>query len=79
MPDPPRVVIMPNQLGKCFSLAPTINRRDEAIIELFNPPQHEAATQIGTRIVPIVPIVFVAKSVATAAEPMISAGVSTAK
>ena len=60
VPEPPRIVIMPNQLGRCFSRAPTINRREEAIIDEFKPPQHEAATQIGTKIVPVVPIVFVA-------------------
>ena len=79
VPEPPRIVIMPNQLGKCFSRAPTINNREEAIIELFKPPQHDAATHMGTKIVPVVPIVFVAKSVATAGEAIISAGVKTAK
>ena len=35
-------------LKDSFSREPTINRRDDAIIDEFKPPQHDIATQIGT-------------------------------
>ena len=56
-----------------------MNNRDEAIIDEFKPPQQDIATHIGTMLVPTMPIVRVARSVATADEEIISIGVSTAK
>ena len=35
-------------LKDSFSREPTINSRDDAIIDEFKPPQHDIATQIGT-------------------------------
>ena len=79
MPEFPLIVIIENQEGKCFSLDPTMNNLDEAIIDEFRPPQQDIATQMGTRLVPTTPIVLVAKSVATADDDIISKGVNTAK
>ena len=42
-----------------------------AIMDELRPPQHDIATQIGTIAVPAVPIVLVARSVATAGDAII--------
>ena len=72
-------MIIENHDGRCFSRDPTIKSLELAIIDEFKPPQHDIATQMGTIAVPAVPIVFVARSVATAGDAIISAGVRTAK
>ena len=56
-----------------------MNKRLEAIIDEFSPPQHDMATAIGTQIPPMGPRVRVAISLARAAEDMISVGVRTAR
>ena len=79
VPEFPLKVIIEIHLGKCPSRDPTMKSLEEAIMLEFNPPQHDIATQIGTRTVPICPRVKVAISVATAAEEVICVGVKIAK
>ena len=79
VPEFPRKVIIENHDGRCFSRDPTMNSLELAIMDELRPPQHDIATQIGTIAVPAAPIVLLARSVATAGDAMISAGVKTAR
>ena len=79
VPEFPLKVIIENQDGRCFSRDPTMKSLELAIMDELRPPQHDIATQMGTIAVPAAPIVLLARSVATAGDAMISAGVKTAR
>ena len=79
VPELPLNVIIDIHCGKCPSRDPTMKVRDDAIIVELKLPQHEMATQIGTKTVPAVPSVNVAMSVATAEEVITSRGVKMAR
>jgi len=79
VPEFPLKVIIENHEGRCFSRDPTMKSLELAIMDELRPPQQDIATQIGTIAVPAVPMVLLARSVATAGDAMISAGVKTAR